>query len=636
MSPRAGVPDPQIQTDHPVYRGELSCSTLERTVGEAYRVFEERYGHWPASETEKLVALWIWQCEHHMHNLDPLVFGGLDHPDALQDGWMETRDRSLGQFSFGFSLCYTIHAQFSALVGYALGDLKRTSCPDVPGHTSFEAYVDGKWAMADMTTGMMSFDDAGRPMSILEIIPHVIGGGEGERIWTSDPRRTGFGAFRVTPFGDNWDVYKAKFSDQKLFGYDAFPIVYVLRPGETFTRFLEPGLDDGKTWAFWGSDYYRHDKKGQHGPYRNVTFLDDPPVGLNREGRGHARYSNGVFEYAPSLEDGSYRQGLWNGAGRTGVEFREGALRPTGNVAELIFEHYSPYVIAARSARGGARVWNVRQEECLDGAVISGKAEGELRVAISIDAGQTWAHAGLARGDFKIDFTDIVKGRHFYLLRVSLPEQSGLVDFRMRTVTQVARAVFPRLKDGGTTVSYRSSGRAALHGGPSQALAERFRHTAAETTGYRVYRIPTPGPVRSAAGAARCEGEGELPWGPWSVEFSLDAGQTWIGGVSGLTLTPAESQWGGGRFAYAWAQKEFTGDSREVWVRFGRGKIRAAEVYVTYETANDSDLEVSFGWVEGSRIRNHYHRIGRGKSQDTWEVPTGENIGTKWVRFQVR
>ena len=119
------APDPQLMTDHAVYRGELSCSTLDRRVDDAYRVFADRYGHSPATETEKLVALWAWQCEHHMHNCDPYVYAGPEHPEASKadPGWVETRDHGLGQFSFGFALCYTIHAQFSALVGHALGDI---------------------------------------------------------------------------------------------------------------------------------------------------------------------------------------------------------------------------------------------------------------------------------------------------------------------------------------------------------------------------------------------------------------------------------------------------------------------------------------------------------------------------------
>jgi len=631
----AKVPDPQIMTDHPVYRGELSCSTLNRTIADAYRVFTERYGRAPANDTEKLTALWIWQCEHHMHNLDPYVFGGHGHPDARERGWMETRDHGLGQFSFGFSLCYSIHAQFSALVGYALGDLKRTNCTGVPGHTSFEAFVDGKWVLADMTTGMMVFDDSGIPMSIREIIPFVRDGGEKERIWTSDPRRSGWGKFRVTPFGDNWDVYKAIRGDRKLYGYNAVPIVYDLRPGESFTRFLDPGLEDGKTWLFWGADYYRHDAQKQHGPYRNVTFLDDPPIGGNREGQGHARYGNGIFEYEPTLKDDSFREGLWWEAPSPAVTFKKGALRAIRSSAEVIFEHRSPYVIAARSAKGGDRVWNVRREECLDGARVEGRAAGRIKLAVSLDGGQFWQHIGSVEGDFNVDFTDIAKGRHFYLIRFSIDEDSGLEHFKLRTVTQIARAVFPRLREGGTEVTYQSSARSAIHGGPSIELAERYRRKDMEKPGYHVYRIAAPGPIRNAAGVARVQGEGTAPWGPWSIEISLDEGKSWRDAAEPLTLNGWESDWGGGRNAYVWANLDLPENSSEsLLVRFGEGNILAAEVYATYETASASSLIVTYGWLENGKPRNHRHTIPAGSTADDWNVATGQDITRQWVRFE--
>ena len=85
-SARALVGDPQIMTDHPVYRGELSCSTLDRNIADAYRIFEDRYGHDPKTDTEKLFAIWAWKVEHGVHSADNRVYVGPDDMDALQDG----------------------------------------------------------------------------------------------------------------------------------------------------------------------------------------------------------------------------------------------------------------------------------------------------------------------------------------------------------------------------------------------------------------------------------------------------------------------------------------------------------------------------------------------------------------------
>ena len=83
---RGAVADPQIMTDHPVYRGELACSSLERNIADAYRVFRDRYGHEPSSDTEKLLALWAWKSEHYMHASGNMVYVGLDNPDANKIG----------------------------------------------------------------------------------------------------------------------------------------------------------------------------------------------------------------------------------------------------------------------------------------------------------------------------------------------------------------------------------------------------------------------------------------------------------------------------------------------------------------------------------------------------------------------
>ncbi len=500
----AGVGDPQIMTNHPVYRGELSCSTLDRNIAEAYRVFKDRYGHEPKTDTEKVVALWAWKCEHYMHACDNKVYYGPSNPDANQakdppwlgrDGWMDNKDCQMNQFSFSFALCYSVHAQMAALVGHALGDMKRVRCPEITGHTPFEAFADGRWMLADCTMGVMIFDDDGKPVSLEDVLSHE---DAKDKEWFASPKRSGLYKLNMSPFGDRIDGYSKVRWEQYMFGYNAMPIVYSLRPGESFTRYLDPGLEDGKTWMFWGRDYWPLNGKPKHGPYRNVTFLDDPPTGNGRKGRGLAYYGNGVFEYAP-LADGKYKDGAKDSKS---VAFKDGLLRGRDKGDYVIFEHVSPYVIAARPVVGGDRDWDVLKEKCRDGAVISGEAAGKVPVAVSVDGGRTWQEVGAAQDQFKIDFTDAVKGRHDYLVRFGLSRDDGLKALKMRTVVQAGRGVFPRLKDNGTAVTYQASGQNAIHGGPSQDLAERFRRKDLETDGVRVYQIKASGPIRSASGAA--------------------------------------------------------------------------------------------------------------------------------------
>jgi len=629
------VADPQIMTDHPVYRGELACSTLDRNIADAYRVFQDRYGHQPRTDTEKLLALWAWKSEHYMHASGNTVYLGPDNPDANKvgdelpwagsNGWMDNKDCQMNQFSFSFGLCYSVHAQMAALVGRALGDMRRVRCPEITGHTPFEAYVDGRWALADFTMGLMVFDDDGKPIGLSEIYARQ---DAKDSDWFTSPKRGGPYRFNMSPFGDRLDSYSRVRWQQPLFGYNAMPIVYTLRSGETFTRYLDPGLADGKTWVFWGRDYYNIMGKPKHGPFRNVTFLDDPPIGDNRRGRGLAYYGNGAFEYTPALAGGAYREGAKL---ERDTVYTDGALRGTSNGAVVVFEHTSPYIIAARSVKGGDREWDLLKEKCADGAIVSGQAVGDVPVKVSIDGGQIWQDVGTARGEFKIDFTDVVKGRHTYLIQLGLTRAAGLKNLTMRTVTQVGRGVFPRLRDGGTTINYEASGQSVIHGGPSQYLAERFRRKDLETDGYRVYAIEAPGPIRHASGAARVNG----PKGTvWSVDFSVDGGKTWQVGAGDLQVTGEGKLWEDGRAAYAWAEMDFpTSQAKGVLVRFGKGTILQCQVFATYQTESASALTVTYGWTENGQLKESSHSIAAGRQSDTWTVDTGQKVKTKWVRF---
>ena len=165
----------------------------------------------------------------------------------------------------------------------------------------------------------------------------------------------------------------------------------------------------------------------------------------------------------PSLKDGRYREGV---NGERNTVFADGALRGKAAGATVIFQHVSPYVIAARPLEAGDREWNVFTDKCADGAIVSGEAIGKVPVSVGID--NAFTRIGVADGEFRFDFTDIVKGRHQYQVRFDLSPSDGLRNIKMRTVTQVGRGVFPRLKDGGTKVTYQASGESV---NPRRALA---------------------------------------------------------------------------------------------------------------------------------------------------------------------
>jgi hypothetical protein len=358
-----------------------------------------------------------------------------------------------------------------------------------------------------------------------------------------------------------------------------------------------------------------------------VTFLDSYPVGNGKVGRGNSYTGNGVFEYVPSVGNGRYKEGTRDSKD---VAFKHGLLRGKKADAYVTFEHVSPYVVAARPIEGGDREWDVFKEKCRDGAIVSGQAVGKVPVLVGVD--NTFKQVGVAEGEFQFDFTDLVKGRHAYLVRFGLSPNNGLKSVRMRTVVQVGRGVFPRLRDGGTTITYQALGQAVIHGGPSQYLAEPMRRKDLEKEGFRVYQVKAPGPIRRAAGVARANGPG---FGPWSVEFSLDGGKTWKAGLKDLTVSPEESDWGGGHHAYAWAQMAFPDNwkARDVLIRFGQGNVVHCQVFATYEVKNTSPMTVTYGWIEDGQPKTDTHRIKAGRASDTWTVPTGQTVQGQWVRF---
>ena len=69
----------------------------------------------------------------------------------------------------------------------------------VPGHTSFEAYIGGRWRLADITVGMMVFDNTTtfEANSIADIQSNM-----GTSGWTTSSNRKGPLNLYMLPFGD--------------------------------------------------------------------------------------------------------------------------------------------------------------------------------------------------------------------------------------------------------------------------------------------------------------------------------------------------------------------------------------------------------------------------------------------------
>src|SRR5215212_6811422 len=148
-SARGGVGDPQIQTDHPWYPGELACSTFERLFATEAEQYERATGTKPVTDEQKALAAWFWRNTHYAHGEEGAedIWGS-----GFTKGDLRTREFWTGLFADGFALCGTTHSQWTAELEQLLGH-GRGRGVGVQGHNSFEvwltggAYGKGQWAL---------------------------------------------------------------------------------------------------------------------------------------------------------------------------------------------------------------------------------------------------------------------------------------------------------------------------------------------------------------------------------------------------------------------------------------------------------------------------------------------------------
>ncbi|HZY90046.1 MAG TPA: hypothetical protein VFE78_34815, partial [Gemmataceae bacterium] len=395
MPARADVGDPQVRTDHPWYPGELACSTFERLFATQAEHYRRVTGALPRTDEDKALASWFWRNTHFYHGEDGRedLFGkGFAHGD----NW--TREYWTGLFAFGFGLCGTTHAQWSAEMESLLGHARGRSA-GVEGHTSFEVFLTGgpygkgKWVLLDHDVSTVVFNPAGTALLSIPEIKADLRRLTDRRF--APERQRGWLVSGLHP-DDAAGVYTRFDSVAYLPGYAGPPPTVHLRRGESLRRYLRPGLADGKTFVYWGRNY---NAGGVPGPERDRTWVNQPEkMHGSREGTrshvGQARYGNAVYTYRPDFAGGDYREAVVDEGGR-----------------HVTFAFVTPYVIGATPP--DTKPWGIYEAACKNGLVLRGKAR--CPVAVSLDRGRTWRDCGkFADG---LDLTDHVKGRRQYFLR---------------------------------------------------------------------------------------------------------------------------------------------------------------------------------------------------------------------------
>ena len=618
----AGVGDPQLKTDHPWYPGELSCSTFERLFHTQAEVYRRETGRDVSTDEDKALASWYWRNLHYAHGEDGAndCFGrGADKGEWNREYWT-------GLFAHGFGLCGTTHAQYGAEMNALLGHCRARNV-GVTGHNSFEvlltggAYGSGRWALLDHDVSTVVYDPSGsRLLSIAEIMPQLA--------TLKDPkfkpeRQRGW---RVAGLhDDDAAAYNTFQSVEYLAGYAGPTPVVHLRTGESLHRHLEPGLDDGRTFVFWGRNY---NTAGIPGPERSRAWVNQPEkMYRSKDGAGYldgrVRYGNAVHVYAPNFADGSYKEGVID----------EGPDHVT-------FEFNSPYVIGCTPAND--KPWGVYDAGGRNGLVVTSAA---CPVEVSTDHGATWQAPPQASAAGDKDFTDYVKGRRQYWLRFGAAA-SKLRESKVswRTVCQANAATMPRLRDGQNRITFLAGGRGVYSAGPDKAQVERHVVEGRLDTPKVTLELAAPRGqkvVRLYAAAWQASGAPPDPEVLYHIDYSTDGGKTWAPVVKDWRIIrrppePADfwSQ------SFCWGDVELPRVAGPVRVRFrntGGKTYRTVEAHLLYDVPTTAPLEVRFDWeAKGGQLRSasHTYPAQPGTEDATWALDAAKVGKTRRISYR--
>lgn len=636
------IGDPTIQTDHPQYPGEGAFQTPEACARWATAQAK--------SDHDRALALFNWILTHQWHNASPQEWctPGVSPGQRPDDTELMVYDANRGRFSYGYGLCGTVHA-WNEVYWKALGMPARRRA--FPGHTNSEVFVDGKWRAFDTDMAgivfnrdgsVAGYDDIAKDLTLLDLpktpwprYPFA---------WPSDFDAMRSGWKQVAAGGNWYSMYAS--------GYEGQPAVVHLRTGETFTRYFDPDTFGGPAKRrFW------HRQPG--GPNRLWTFANGGTPfhdGAKSNCRGQTTYGNAVFEYVPDLTNDSFREGVTE---HSSVASSLTGLRAiNGKPATVVFEHFSPYVICGDPVDDE----DPMQHKATDGLVVAGTSQGEIKAEISADQGQTWQELPAQRDTLRWDLTEYVKGRYGWRLKVSWFGDAQLHDIRMTTTCQMSQTIYPRLKPGGSTVTYRTGGRAVAAVLPRlneeaatiRDFEDRSKRSAnldfvgrspSQRTAYSVrgpkpasvvFRVNAPTVLVGLSAAARFTVRSPSPPGAeYGLQWSVDNGSTWH--KLGHVALPADNEISSG-WVYGKVD-DIPADARSALVRvdlYGGGYqsgLVTAELYGLRKTAAPSAATITYGWTEDGKDREHSFQVPAGATTATSNVPTGKSIRDKFVRI---
>ncbi len=612
----ADTGDPQVKTDHPWYPGELAFSTFERLFATEAALYKRVTGRDVATDEDKALAAMLFRLTHYWHGDEGTQnYWGKGFTEG---GDLWTREYWTGLFAHGYGLCGTTHCQWSAEMTKLLGPGRGRAFGCV-GHSSFEvflkggAYGDGKWVLLDHDISTVVFNKEG---TALQSIPEIQKNLKELTNPSFMPERQR-GWPMCSYFKEAGTAYREYQGAGTHEAYAGAPPIVHLRRGETLRRYLKPGLEDGKTFVFWG---YNYNTAGIPGPERWGSWVNQPDnLFGSKTGAGYhegqARFANAEYVYTPDFSNGDYKEAVADESD-----------------AHVTFEFSTPYIIGCTPPN--PKPWGIYDAGGKNGLVLHGKASGPVWVAF--DRGRTWIDGGPCGDGF--DLLDHVKGFRQYRLKFGSGAKtlagSGLA---IRSVCQASVSVIPRLKDGGTRVSFESSGRAVVSAGPTQEQAKTHLVEGAFGTPLAVLELAVPQggtPVAIHASAHMMSFTEPNPRVKYQIDASPDGGKTWSPIVKDWQiLRLGEGPRSGWSQSFVWGERELSDPS--IRLRFsnsGNIEIRRAEANLVYRTPGKDSTRVTFDWTDDAGPHRESHVFPAGKAPD-WDLKTGKGVVTRWVEY---
>lgn len=725
----AAVGNPQIRTDHPIYPGELAYSTYDRLaktiidsdwglgLGTSERDVAIKFFLWRITHTIHDYSPATWT---PLHDFYRARFGehGKEHPtrpDPKAEAFAGDdidRDAMRWQLSYGYALCGTLHAVIEPqihAIGQALGKDWRSRRVAIPGDSNHEIYFAGRWRAFDVNAMTLLFSS--NDPKTAELLPYkdAFGPKDGPKhadLLDNAPKFNGkfLPILTWSPLDKNgnlsdynwmrgilekpdhfWDTdeeghYNHGGGQSYFTAYSACPAVYSLRKGETFTRWFngDDAVKDldlpGRIW--WGANleggpgsqrhwaHYLRDLPEYCVDTTPLVLADDSPFN-NKYSKWNSKtptHGNGLYRWQPNLAAGDWKDGAVqvDGPVRSG---KDSPALTADDEASVTFAFFSPYTIAALPpdntdpAKDGATC----------GAVLRADVVGSVAVDVSINNGLTFQPAGTLKGkDARLDFTDRVKGRDQYLLRLRLAKGSGLDRMDLRTIVTTCRAMYPKLKAGTTTITYAADGRNGFEASPdlsSKASATnpaclvstenlawsgytddlRTAWKQSKGTSTAIFKVTAPAsrtldsvsaavylawvaPTQKGCWAdLAVAGSPEGPWQPFArldaeandLVNKNEASMIYVYGTADLASRKGKT---------AYVRLRFSGADRPSGIRF-------VHLFGTYPVQDSVPLSIGYHWKSGEKIMHHAQLIEAGKDRSTYTIETGQDVRNLKVVF---